>query len=344
MKICIFTDNHWSQYSSIVRRRGSNFSERLENQIVSLNWVVDQAERNDCDRILCLGDFFDKETLNSEEITALNKVNLFHTDIPSYFLVGNHETGSNNMQQSSVHAMLLSNNNKVIDTPHTETISNGEIELCYLPYTVESNRKPLSEVFGEKKATKRFILSHNDIAGIQYGAYKSQLGYTIDDIEHNCDMFINGHLHNGEMVTRKIMNLGNLTGQNFSEDAFKYSHNIVILDTDTSFMRLIENPYAFNFYKIENDIETALENIKNNAVVTVKINEKDLVKTKELLSQCGKVIEYRIILDNEVRNVEENRKEDLSIDHLQKFKEFVFETIGTTDTVKEDLEQVCQRG
>lgn len=44
------------------------------------------------------------------------------------------------------------------------------------------------------------------------GKYKSIDGFDIDDIENNCDKFINGHLHNGSKVTNKIFNIGNLTG------------------------------------------------------------------------------------------------------------------------------------
>ena len=79
MKLCIFTDNHWTQSSSIIRKRENKYSQRLENQIQSLNWVVKVAKETCCDRILCLGDFFDKAVLNSEEMTALNELDLFRS-------------------------------------------------------------------------------------------------------------------------------------------------------------------------------------------------------------------------------------------------------------------------
>lgn len=37
MKILIFSDNHWSQYSSIVRSRGTKYSTRLEKSIETMN-------------------------------------------------------------------------------------------------------------------------------------------------------------------------------------------------------------------------------------------------------------------------------------------------------------------
>ena len=37
MKVLLYTDNHFSQYSSILRNRGERYSIRLENQIKSIN-------------------------------------------------------------------------------------------------------------------------------------------------------------------------------------------------------------------------------------------------------------------------------------------------------------------
>lgn len=44
------------------------------------------------------------------------------------------------------------------------------------------------------------------------GQFISKAGFDINDIEDNCDLFINGHLHNGSKITDKIFNVGNLTG------------------------------------------------------------------------------------------------------------------------------------
>ena len=74
MKFVIYADPHWSSYSSIVRGRGSKYSDRLEKLISSINYVEAVAEETDADGIICLGDFFDKEFLNSEEISALSEV------------------------------------------------------------------------------------------------------------------------------------------------------------------------------------------------------------------------------------------------------------------------------
>ena len=63
MKILVFGDCHWSTYSSILRKRGLNYSTRLHNLIDSINWVEEQAIENHVDVVVGLGDFFDKEKI-----------------------------------------------------------------------------------------------------------------------------------------------------------------------------------------------------------------------------------------------------------------------------------------
>ena len=65
-------------------------------------------------------------------------------------------------------------------------------------------------------------------------------------------------------MTHSVMSKINKVLQNskYLEDAEKYSHTIGILDLNTMKLDLINNPYAFNFYKFEilceKDIEDAL--------------------------------------------------------------------------------------
>lgn len=247
-KICIWGDNHWSQYSSILRKRGDKYSVRLENSIASLDWVENLATSQGCSFVVCTGDFFDAAVLKAEELTALEDIKW--NNLPHMFLVGNHEMGRSDLRYSSAHVFRNIHNASVIDKPCL--IQLPELDIVLLPYILESDRKPFQEYIKSLNClnNKRIVISHNDIKGIQMGKFESVEGFKIDEIEENCDFFFNGHLHNGSQVTKKIINVGNLTGQNFSEDAFKYDHVAIIFDTLTMQCDVYENPYAFNFYKI----------------------------------------------------------------------------------------------
>ena len=337
MKIGIIGDVHWSKYSSIVRTRGKKYSERLENCIKSINWA--EKITQGCDKIIYVGDFFDSSELNSEELTALKE--LVWNDSPHIFLVGNHELGLNDLSFSSAHLFDFRGGRVTIDKPCCTCFGNTEI--CYLPYIVNNSGNIEDYLTKPSDNYKRIIFSHNDIAGIQLGKYVSQSGFSIENIEANCDLFINGHLHNGNIIGDKIINIGNLTGQNFNENAFNYSHHIGILDTDTLTYELYDNPYAFNFYKLDTTVTPVdLTKLKSNSVLTIKVSEENYDHYKTQVTNCDNIITSRFIIVSSNSNEVNNNQELISVNHLDKFKSYVIDVLGSTDLVLEELEEVLK--
>lgn len=346
MKVLIVGDIHWSTYSSIVRSRGKNFSTRLEYLIKSLSWVEQVAKEKGCEEEIFLGDTFDKPELSSEELTALSEIEWNTNTRLKHFIVGNHESGVSSLIYNSTQA--LHKVGVIEDTPYIYPIDE-KTEILFLPYIVEDDRKSLVEYLKGRDVNKRLIIcSHNDIKDFQMGMFLSKTGFSIDEIENNCDLYINGHLHNGGWVTKKILNLGVLCGQNFSEDAFKYEHHIAILDTNTLELEFIENPYALNFYKINIDKEehmNKLNLLKNNAVVTIKCLDTLEEKLRKVLESHNNIIEYRVIQYSNItsENVEEIKINN--VDHLEQFKNFCIDKLGLsgiTNCLIEELNEVCK--
>lgn len=342
MKYLIFSDNHFCETSSIIRRQGNKYTVRLENQIESLNWVEQLALDKECQAVICAGDFFDKAQLTDMELTALKDIHW--NELPHYFLVGNHESSVNGLLFNSTKA-LEGPNRFVVSEPTVWKYANDENEIRFLPYIIESDRKPVFEYFG-KGLGKTIIISHNDIKGIQMGPVVSAIGFELKDFDDNADLVINGHLHNGQKVSKKVINLGNLTGQNFSEDAERYTHNVMILDTDTLKYELIENPYAFNFYKLEinkaEDLEV-FKHLKQNAAVTVKCNNKLVQETREVIEKTANIIESRLIITRDIATeAGEIDMSSFTVDHIAKFIECAREHYGTDPILEEELAEVCK--
>ena len=188
MRILAVGDVHWSEYSSIIRKRGEKYSIRLENLINSLNWVEELAEQQHVDRIVFLGDFFDTPNLNACEISALQEV--VWSNIPHDFIVGNHEIQLESLEVSSAHIFNLIPNARVIDEPILD-VGHG-YRLLYLPYCKEENRlsvdnqlnKLASGYYYTQEIKHTIAFSHNDIK-IQYGLMPATTGYEVDDIDSN---------------------------------------------------------------------------------------------------------------------------------------------------------------
>ena len=332
MKALIYSDVHISQDSSIVKSFGTKYSTRLEYIIKSLNWAERLADERGCDAIFNLGDTFDKPYINSMEATAVQDVKW--SALPHYVLVGNHDSDVASLEYSSV-SILKKFGFDIITRP---TTING---IGLLPYCLEKDRKPLDETF---KELPKIIFSHNDIAGINFGHFISKEGYKVGDIESHCGLFLNGHLHNTTWVTKKILNVGNLCGQNFSEDGFTYKHGCWVLDTDTLEIGFVENPFALNFYKLEypENKKFIVSNTDNtNKVITVRVERKDVQTVKDLIGNNPSIIASRVVVyDKDVGKGEEIKLE--KIDHLKTFVEFVKEKLGNSELVNNELAEVCK--
>lgn len=331
MKIMIYGDVHWCESSSIIRGMGTKYSQRLENLIRSVSWVESEAKKNYCDLIVMLGDFFDKSVLTAQEISALNDIQW--SDIRRVFIVGNHEIGRADRTFSTIDLFDSFPNCTVMSQP---TEWNVGLKRCYfLPYFLEKDRPKLTEHYD-------YIFSHNDLLGLQMGQFVSKEGFDINEIEKCCKYFFNGHIHNGMFVGKNIINLGNLSGQNFSEDALTYSHNVCILDTQTDDLKFIENPYAFNFYKlglVESKQDFLNLNLKSNAVVSVTINAKDS-ELKQLIEDCSQIVSKRVLYKDIENQTEVDTELFEDVDYLQKFVEFIKSNMEITDIVNDELSKV----
>ena len=353
MRILLYADPHWSVSSSIVRSRGEKYSTRLENLIQSIQWVEDYAEHHGCGAVICLGDFFDTAQLNSEEITALGEIGWAHCY--HYFIAGNHEMGRSDQTYSSSNIFdLCPMSSTVTQVSVLPIYDQRDTRIVCVPYILEKNRKSLKEHLSVVKDSidvdNLIVLSHNDIKGVQMGSFLSTGGFSVDEIQENCKLFINGHLHNGGVVASGVINLGNLTGQNFSEDAYKYSHNAMLIDTETHEVEWIENPYAFKFYKLDfssylddyiTKIHQELARLQGPAVITVKVSPQNELTVKEILSKSSHIVESRVIVDMASSiSSDDVQRIELGTDHVAKFVSYIREELGESDILLEELSRI----
>ena len=151
-------------------------------------------------------------------------------------------------------------------------------------------------------------------------------------------------------MNNKILNCGNLTGQNFTENALVYDHYVQIIDTETLKVDFYINPYAFNFYKIdctntasfEGAVKTMFEKqLKPNPVITLKVLQKDVSCARQLLKEFPNII-CRLIVEASSDSISTDEPILEATDHLKQFEQYVLENIGNTDIIKEELMSVMR--
>ena len=328
MKIFCYTDLHWCKFSSVIRELSGKYSVRLEHLLNSINWAEKLAEDSRVDLIVNLGDFFDSPIINDTEMAAFSDIKW--ANIPHKVILGNHEIQNKNKELSSAHIFKLLGFD-LITEPKKELVDG--VELCYLPYTFEY--PSLNDLFGDY-TTKRIVFSHNDIEGIQLGGFTFDNGFSLSDISKNCDLFLNGHIHaKGEYGN--MINLGNLCGQNFGENFAP--HNAYILDTETLELEEFENPFSFNFYKLDCTQKIRFPRFRTNPVLSIKVSEDTLDEVKEKVNNIKDLIHVKYIIIPKVEeNTNEVVEEDIiQIDHLQSLKDYILKTVGSNATIKEEL-------
>ena len=338
-KYLIYTDVNWSTYSSIIRRRGKKYSTRLHNLINSMNWVESLAVELGCTGEICCGDFFDRSDLNAEELTALRDVNW--NTLPKRFIVGNHESGVTNLEYSSTKA-LENMNVHIISSPETISV-NDYVEFTFIPYFTPDNIKPIDNYLS-KSNKKKVVFAHADLSGLQYGKFQSQSGFSIQEILDSCSIFINGHLHNEQVIDNKIILVGNLTGANFNENAFIHEHLVYCLtveDDGRLILESYENPYAFNFYKIriEHDYDLdQLDNLKSNAIVSVVCSDRLVEEINTKLKTNANIVESRLLLTHtDSDSVDLDSFAFKSSDHIKQFIDFVQRTLEPSPALSDEL-------
>lgn len=353
-KILLYSDNHFCSYSSIVRGRGTKYSVRLENQLQTMKWLLKTAYDNDCVGAFCLGDFFDRADLNAEEVKALSEID-FGT-MPHYFIVGNHEISRADCAYSTAHAFLQNSHCTVYDKPGI--IGFGETLVYILPYMLDK-KDNVNDYFPdlpELKNKKKILLMHNDIKGIQMGQFVSKEGLDLDTLSKSFSLVVNGHLHNSSWVADNVFNIGNITGQNFSEDGFTYEHHAMIIDLDTFEYSIIRNPWAFNFYKIDWAHGTDIDIINStsqkmfNYVATIKVSPEDAeyiryrfdpaLPEHQYIPRHSNGVACKVIVEYPIEKIQKQDVSSLHFDHIQEFQKFITAAMPNNDLVVSELQKV----
>lgn len=306
MLIGVYADAHFSLNSSVVLGSKNSLSGRLTYLIESFKWMYELFSKQKVEKIIDLGDLADSYNLRAEEITAISQALSYNTDIPEIHILGNHERLSKSGEINSVEFLENIPNHRLIKNVTQEKI--GDLDVTYIPYGIYEDG-----CFDDLEKTS-VAFSHIDIFGADTGGWSLKSGLSPKYITKRFNLTINGHIHNGSwVVDKKIINIGSLSGQNFSSKVLNWKPSVAILDTETLKIKLYENPYALNFYT--KNFETVNEVVKflksldgERNVLQLKIPMAISDDVKSLIDKSDAVLASRI-------NIQADSKELSEIDY-----------------------------
>lgn len=286
----MYTDAHVAQNSSLLRASEGQMGPRLEMQVESFRWMYDTFGK-DVDCIVDIGDLTDNTYLNSEEITALSHALSLSKGVPEYHVLGNHERKTESSTFHSLSMLNLLPNMQVIDKPSKMDINP---DIAFLPY---SHNPDLSTI---RELSTKVLFSHVTILGSMLtSVFRATHGLPSDFLDDCFDLVVNGHIHSSQWVSKKVLNLGVMTGVSFGDSYKLHYPSIAILDTDTMKLNIIENPHAVRFKKIQCDtipgLLTQLNGLpQGNYALQVKVPYELRDEARNIVNKDGRVISSRV--------------------------------------------------
>lgn len=316
MKIALTADIHFCKRESLV-----------DNRYPFLKKSIEWADSLPCDYHFDLGDFFNTSHLSAEDVAVLDSVkfkNEWHC------ITGNHEQDGQNSLLKYFRDLHV-----VYERPQLKNFGKG-LWVLFIPYS--KNPTSLDELLKKlPQGEQVMVCSHCDFVGM-FGTEEGE-GYSLDEInaDNRIKVWMNGHYHQRMILSNKVIVVGNLCGQNFTQNFDP--HGVCVYDTDENSYEFVDNPYALVFGRmdtsdpncrsirkvIENDPEKrfvlAIQTDTSSKTVLKDWADEHLVASRIMLSDVGKGLAG--LGDGEIVN-----DELTAIDHIALFKQEVAKRFG----------------
>ena len=246
-KIIISADIHFCKRESLVDNRYPFLARSFE-------WLNKLSDEIPNSLNVDLGDMFNSSHLTAEDVAVLEAIPFNRS---WHCITGNHEQDGQNSLLKYFRDIHV-----IYEKPQLKNFGKDVGWALFIPFT--RTPTPLSGLLKKLPPSERVVVfSHCDFVGM-FGTGEDA-GYRIDEInaEPRIKMWLNGHYHQRMTLSDKIQVVGNLCGQNFTQN-FE-PHGVAVYDTVTNEYEFIENPFALVFGKMDTshpkcrDIRKAVE-------------------------------------------------------------------------------------
>lgn len=243
MLVALITDTHFG-----IKNDSPLFYEYFD--LFLDNVFFPTLEQKGIDKIIHLGDVFDRRKYVNFNTLTWARSSFFDRiqDIATMdIIIGNHDTYFKNTNDINSPNLLLGdyNNIRIFEDVYEED------NLIYVPWITEDKKKEILEKIS--KSSANILLGHLEVKG--YTMFKGAIcdhGLS-SDIFYNYDLVLSGHFHS-KNDSSNIYYLGCPWDLMFNDvDDVKGFH---ILDTETTELTFIENPYKL-FNKLYYDDSSA---------------------------------------------------------------------------------------
>lgn len=234
-----------------------NNTNRAQDCIQVLSWVLEEAKKNECTDVIFLGDLFhERSKIDIQNyLMAFEAFLNFSYECPHikvWMIVGNHDMyHKERWDVNSIKPFNAIPNVTIIDKPTTVKID--DLLVDFLPH-VENPFAELAKLKeGRHPSSLRLLLSHLSVDGASlHGLFSSQSDVIVEYDDHmvrvDADAFDDwertflGHYHGAQKLNDKVEYVGSPLQLSFSE-AFQQKH-IILFDFKTFKQKYIVNEFS----------------------------------------------------------------------------------------------------
>lgn len=188
MKLLIFSDLHLHPFPFGAKINSEGFNTRLVEIVQALGYILNLAEKQNCDAILFTGDFFHTKRLEVETLELAYRA-LGQCSIPIYAISGNHDQTDDIGQVSAIHGI--------------KTLLQGDTLQKISGVMVDGysfRRKPMKPKFPKAN----IVMLHTGITGAAMGAdfIEEDAPLSVIDLWNSGPrLIIAGHYHQPQLFT-----------------------------------------------------------------------------------------------------------------------------------------------
>lgn len=320
MRVGIYADPH------ITKRMGSLQDHWEKSVIHTFEYMYDMFDRLGVDKVICLGDMFDKAVLEARSVNLVNRVTeIMNSRIyTTYLLLGNHEIDSveNNILEyfdglaGVIPVTRLTTVGPFLFIPYGESISSDEFNTHGAKYAV----------------------THHDFYGVELAGGKVRASFGDDpNLMKDFKIVFNGHIHT-QSELGNILNAGSVLCSQHGVLREGEFPRFYIYDTDRETLESFYNPHSLVYWTVNpRGLDKFIESDESNSgsfILRVEYTEGEDMDT-EGITLPDNVLDLQFKKHIQDTSLEDTKVERSVLDVKDIMKRFIDKDISLIESMKD---------
>jgi exonuclease SbcD len=212
-KLLVTADLHLSNQLPHARVQADGLTDRLNDQLEAMEWMVDLARTHRVDAVVIAGDLYDRRTVDA--LTLRHSLAALKRFAPMGVLIvpGNHEAHAEGSDRYLPEFFTEAGHDHISFFGFEDVVEPVPwLALHSLPYASQARSAQMLEAIqarvAEDPKRRHFLFAHVAVRGAKVGAWSSDAGLEPAVLEQGFEKVFLGHYHAAQSVSAKCECIG----------------------------------------------------------------------------------------------------------------------------------------